>query len=245
MKSYLIMFLICSLSTSYGITVFDDGYEHDIDYTIEDSVYIQNDSFWNYPTTVNILSGGVITMAITPWEDSNLNIIGGEISSISGRDNSNILIKSGGISGSINLYTYSNLIIEGGTLNIFQFCLHHYSSLFIHNGALTFEGLNIEDSSSATIYGTNFNINGRPVQSGTYTDSSGVLTGILIGGDAINIPFKIYAGGSLILSPESVPFCTQYPTMDFNRDCYVNLLDFAEFASQWMVCNLEPQSYCF
>ena len=33
--------------------------------------------------------------------------------------------------------------------------------------------------------------------------------------------------------------------MDFNGDCKVNLIDLAEFASYWMVCELQPPERCF
>ncbi|MHC5082632.1 MAG: hypothetical protein ACYTET_01655 [Planctomycetota bacterium] len=38
--------------------------------------------------------------------------------------------------------------------------------------------------------------------------------------------------------------CLEYPTMDFNHDCKVNLADFAEFADQWLICNLDPLAAC-
>lgn len=45
--------------------------------------------------------------------------------------------------------------------------------------------------------------------------------------------------------PEPIPFCTEYPDMDFDHNCKVDFLDFVEFISQWMTCNLEPESACW
>lgn len=39
-------------------------------------------------------------------------------------------------------------------------------------------------------------------------------------------------------------YCAQYPTADFNKDCRVDIEDFALFSQGWLECNLEPQSLC-
>ena len=41
------------------------------------------------------------------------------------------------------------------------------------------------------------------------------------------------------------PSCVNRPTMDFNDDCWVNMADFAKFASQWLACGLDMQEFCF
>lgn len=122
------------------------------------------------------------------------------------------------------------------------------SQLKIYNGLFNFDGnnnLSISGHSSVTIYGNDFKINNRKVQSGVYTSGSGILTGTFIGGENFSISFSIDSPlAELVLAPQIEPYCIEYPIMDFNRDCKVDLIDFTEFASQWMVCNLEPQSYC-
>jgi predicted outer membrane repeat protein len=40
------------------------------------------------------------------------------------------------------------------------------------------------------------------------------------------------------------PYCLPTLSADLNHDCYVNLTDFAEMASQWMMCDIYPQSFC-
>lgn len=39
--------------------------------------------------------------------------------------------------------------------------------------------------------------------------------------------------------------CTNYPAMDFNKDCKVNFEDFAVFSQEWLYCNLDPQEACW
>ena len=41
------------------------------------------------------------------------------------------------------------------------------------------------------------------------------------------------------------PVCINPPPMDTNGDCKIDFIDFAEFASQWMDCGLDPQSACW
>ncbi len=43
-------------------------------------------------------------------------------------------------------------------------------------------------------------------------------------------------------SPELA--CPRYPMADLNKDCQVDLADFAILAAEWLKCNLEPQSSC-
>ena len=40
-------------------------------------------------------------------------------------------------------------------------------------------------------------------------------------------------------------FCTEFPQMDFNFDCRVDLADFAEFAKSWLTCNWLPPEDCW
>jgi hypothetical protein len=40
------------------------------------------------------------------------------------------------------------------------------------------------------------------------------------------------------------PYCLGTLTADFNKDCYVDLLDFSEMALQWLMCDMQPQSLC-
>jgi parallel beta-helix repeat protein len=47
-------------------------------------------------------------------------------------------------------------------------------------------------------------------------------------------------------SPSGIvqPVCTEYPAMDFNKDCKADYKDFAIFVQSWLQCNLDPPSEC-
>lgn len=49
-------------------------------------------------------------------------------------------------------------------------------------------------------------------------------------------------GGTLeaSMSGGPVPICTEFPEMDFNRDCKVDLVDLGIFLEHWLECNLDP-----
>ncbi|MBM4103184.1 MAG: hypothetical protein FJ263_03920 [Planctomycetes bacterium] len=55
----------------------------------------------------------------------------------------------------------------------------------------------------------------------------------------------IYNTDSVVLTHYSTePACPKYPLADINKDCVVDLADFVIFASEWLNCNLVPESYC-
>lgn len=39
--------------------------------------------------------------------------------------------------------------------------------------------------------------------------------------------------------------CTEYPAMDFNKDCKVDFRDLAIFLDSWLECNLDPPEACW
>jgi hypothetical protein len=41
------------------------------------------------------------------------------------------------------------------------------------------------------------------------------------------------------------PICTEYPEMDFNKDCKVDQTDLELFMEHWLECNLDPQDACW
>ena len=45
--------------------------------------------------------------------------------------------------------------------------------------------------------------------------------------------------------PQPKPYCTEYPAMDFNKDCKVDFQDFALFTQSWLDCNLDPPEACW
>jgi len=247
MKKLVLLMIV--IMTSFALAeTFNDGQIHYVDYYIDDIVSVWNDTFFDDPTTVNLIDEGQFQSTLFAREDSKINILGGDLFHITSYHYSHIFIQNGNISDGITLHDYSTGIIDGGNFNSSYIKVRDNSQLEIYNGNFDNVTLMIDPySCTATIYGNNFHINGRPVSSGTYMSPdtlSGILTGTLIGGDNIEMPFIIEPSQQLIIVSDEGPYCTEHPTMDFNKDCIVNLIDFAEFASQWLVYNLEPQSYC-
>jgi hypothetical protein len=50
---------------------------------------------------------------------------------------------------------------------------------------------------------------------------------------------------SVLFNRSDAPACTGPITTDLNGDCKVGLLDFAIFASEWLMCNLDPPEACW
>jgi len=67
----------------------------------------------------------------------------------------------------------------------------------------------VYDTSTLTLIGSDFRIDGNPLENGRYymTDfSSGHITGILQNGDSLDNDFEIWDGASLIIIPEPYTF---------------------------------------
>lgn len=55
----------------------------------------------------------------------------------------------------------------------------------------------------------------------------------------------IYNADSVILTHyDAESLCARYSPADMNKDCLVNLADFAIFAAEWLDCNIVPESNC-
>jgi len=88
-----------------------------------------------------------------------------------------------------------------------------------------------------------------------YTDEYVIIEARSVNGQFINAASAyVFEGGTfeVVYEPdrvilthfESQPLCAVYSTADFNKDCMVNLADFATIAEQWLDCNLEPADFC-
>ena len=160
------------------------GGVHTVDYQLDDNVWVE-DSLSDEFTTLNIVDDGIIKDWVNVFDYSKVNMSGGSIGSgLLTWDNSQSVISGGLITSDLNTFNDSEVFIYGGTIEY---------------------GLNIQDNSQVTISGTNFAINGFPVDYGTYTASdytSGILTGILANGGPINNDFGIANNASITLIPE-------------------------------------------
>ncbi|MFA5271576.1 MAG: hypothetical protein WC412_04455 [Candidatus Omnitrophota bacterium] len=91
-------------------------------------------------------------------------------------------------------------------------------------------------------YGDEFIIIAAQNISGTFSNA---VSQYVFQDGSFDVIYNTDSYDSVILThynPE--PACLHYPVADMNRDCKVNLLDFAIFAGEWLDCNLVPESYC-
>jgi len=163
MKKIIAVMLItvaCLCTSEVQALILNDGGVHTIDYQLDDNVWVE-DSPSDEFTTLNIVDGGIIRDWVEAMEHSHINITGGSIGyDLLTNQNSQAIISGGLIASDLNTFDNSEVFIWGGTIN---------------------GGLNIQNNSQLIISGTNFAINGFPVDYGTYTASdyiSGLLTGI-------------------------------------------------------------------
>ena len=89
--------LFVSASPVMAVIHIRDGLTHDIDYQINDFLFVDNKSP-GLKTTLNILDGATIPSRyyLVGWEDSIINILGGSVYYLGARGNSQVII-SGGI----------------------------------------------------------------------------------------------------------------------------------------------------
>lgn len=118
-KSVLILLAailpLWSTAIARGGTLYNDGGIHDIDWAYGDVISVEN-SFWYEPTTVNLITNGIISQ-LYAHEDSQINIFDGKINSyLTCRDYSRISVTGGEIMTELAIYDNSTVDISGGTI---------------------------------------------------------------------------------------------------------------------------------
>lgn len=244
MKMQIAVLLLLAVN-AYG-EVFNDGLEHTIDYFIADSnITISDEPFWLDPTTVNFYNAGR-TVRIDVFGFSVFNMYSGNVDRLTLNNNSIGTIYG----GTVENWAGVDHNGKGSLIILDCYFTGDQEILSARNGTTIIHKMTCLDTATVTghpnhltIFATDITVNGRDYQESTLTTGGIIvdMTGKWLDGT----PFAFRFGGSMIIQPETVPYCLLYNEMDFNRDCRVDIADFAEFASQWMTCNLYPQSYCF
>lgn len=182
-KILLLVLAICfAIPETKGTTVFDDGQTHIIDYQIADTVYVYN-NFWNESTTINLVTGGVVTGRLYSYEDSLLNLSGGELQT------------------SFRVYNQSQFYMSSGPLRLLY--MYDDSCGIICGGELVRGLISLEQASTLTFYGKDFMIDGHPVYGTITGPGTGTLSGILEDDSLFDdIRFEIQDYASLVFIPE-------------------------------------------
>ncbi len=180
-----ICLICCFVLTKAEAVLFNDGLVHTIDYSIVDERVFVCNNFWDEPTTVNVVAGGNISRCFEVHDDSFLNVLDGRLATV-------------------EFYSNSQGDISGGVIGLGGLRTRRNSQADISGGAI--EGvIRLVDFSVITFYGSDFMIDGRPVN-GTITGWGGVmygtLTGTFVDGSAFNSRLEIHDYASLTLIPE-------------------------------------------
>jgi len=209
----LVALFICPHS-AVAVVTFDDGGTHDIDYQINESIWVDYGTS-DITTTVNWLHGGLLPSPynLESYRHSIVNIYGGSIGGLLvALENSQVTIFGGSILDWLYAYHSSQVTIYGGS--IARFSTFHDSRVSIFGG---FIGGDITAGRNGvlTIYGSGFAIDGQTVDYGEVTSIFGSanyyneprrhLTGILASGELIDNDFYIGDDAKIVLAPIPAP----------------------------------------
>jgi hypothetical protein len=143
-----------------------------------------------YDSSAVTVSGAEVETWLNARGSSNVTIIGGWASVfLSAFDSSTVTMRSGSM-GTLNAYASSTFTMTGGD----AWSLFAYDSSAVRiSGGTVGDDLYASDSSTITIAGWDFAVDGSPVPYGDLTALTGTLTGTLMSGDPIDNEF--YQGG--------------------------------------------------
>jgi hypothetical protein len=121
-KTFFLAAVVVSLASSPSLALhFSDGQVHDINYEIEDNVYVDRDAP-GMRTIVNLLDGGRIMRqsgSLEAHEDSRINIFGGAIEDdVWIYDSSQVNMSGGSIGWGLATYGASQVNISGGSIGV-------------------------------------------------------------------------------------------------------------------------------
>lgn len=231
MTLVLAIMIICTAVCESNATIYyNDGGVHEISSIISESVLVEN-SPADYPTTVNLVSGGVIEEDLFVWEsskvfvhdgliergmfaggESQVVISGGSIfSDLWVSENSQVSMFGGTVESSVYVCADSQFSMSGGTIKYLQ----------SENGNAIVSGGTISD-----IWATGYaqvSISGGQIKDaliaynnsavtiygtdfnfeyGLITSRNGRLTGVLESGEPIDVGFEVLENATIILVPE-------------------------------------------
>lgn len=217
-------------------------------------------------STANMLDGGFVKQAFvtdsaTMWvignsqcvldkiftyNNSTLNIAGGQINELEVQPSSTVNISNGN-TNNIKAYQNTTVNITGGQIGNIE---AYYNSVINIMGGDISNVRPYSETCYCTIFGYDFRMLPGSSQNLIGGIISGAGNGWLTGKWFDGTSFVIYTGGlnsssyKIYVSsttPSQEPKCGDvnhpFPEMDFNRDCRVDMIDFALFAAQWMKCN--------
>lgn len=151
---------------------------------------------------VEVISGEIHT-ALAVYDRGKITFSGGSTGYLRGFDSSEVIVSGGEIGGQLGTYNSSQLTVSGGLIGE-HLVVNQDGQVSLSGGSIG-GNLLLYKFAVLTIYGSDFAINGTPVDYGEYFASdylSGTLTGTLASGDTLNNVFSIEDNASIVLVPE-------------------------------------------
>ncbi|MHC4462437.1 MAG: PKD domain-containing protein [Planctomycetota bacterium] len=209
-----------------ALTQFNDGGTHDIDYEINDDVWVDYLA-QSVQTTVNVLAGANIPnpYKLQTFEDSRTTISGGSVGTLNAFDSSRVTMSNGSVKdlrprgnsqvtmsgGSVNsLLTIesSQTTVSGGLILALR--ARNNSQVTMSGGTISPYDIRLNDRTILTLEDSNFAVDGSLFGFGEITSILGGstsyepirrLTGTLANGDKINNEFLIGNDAKIVLIP--------------------------------------------
>lgn len=216
MKKVFLWVVLAVFSGAGQAVIFKDGQVHTIDYRVEGDLGLE-DSYSGQATTANIISGGIITGAVSLDGGSLVNVYGGDLQGgvVISRAGPELNLYSGTIrsastyinnqlgSRNFSILTAGNINIYGGTIN-HDVIATNSAIVQVYGGNFVYGAFDTAITGGhIIIYGYNFKVNGQSIQYGVIP-AAGVLTGTLQNGDSLDC--RLTSGGGVIeLRPTPEP----------------------------------------
>jgi hypothetical protein len=223
--SFVAVVLFLCACPAFGTIYFKDGLTHNIDYRIDDSIFVDYQAPLMY-TTVNWLAGGSNYFHnLDAYEQSRINIRGGYINGLISHNSSQVDM-SGGLIDGIRSFGSSHVSISGGTIwdlssddfsqvnisggSMWHLRIYDSSQVNISGGSIS-GYLYLWDQSNIQIFGSDFAVDGQLVGYGELISTFGGdpenepirhLTGTLLSGELIDTNFRIGYDARIVLIPE-------------------------------------------
>lgn len=131
----IVVLVLVSVSTSFGMIVFDDGHEHIFDSVVNEAISIEHNDFWDKVTSVIAQGNAILNGQVIAYGDSyfeardNAQIVGGYV----GKEYSTSNIYGGELT--FRLESHAKLDLWGGTV-VQNVTLANSADLTVHNGTV-------------------------------------------------------------------------------------------------------------
>ncbi|MBW1688271.1 MAG: PEP-CTERM sorting domain-containing protein [Deltaproteobacteria bacterium] len=166
-----------------------------IDYDTGDAVEVY-DAPAGGPTQVCLVDGGSLGASgdLGIFDSSSVMMNGGTVGdAVTAHDLSSFTMSGGSVPGGLYSQDFASVTMSGGLVESTLFASGE-SSLMIEDGTLAASSIYARDSSTITIFGSDFEVDEVPVPLGDLSALRGTLTGTLPSGDSFYSVF--YQGGA-------------------------------------------------